>query len=396
MRINAAFVAEGDRLADLYSYNILNTAEEKDFNELVELVLGIYGCPSAAITFVDKDRMLFKTSIGVDRTEIPRDKSVCTHTIMQDEVLVVRDTHEDNRFSNNLLLTEELKIRFYAGAPIVSTAGFNLGAVCIFDQKPRQLTPQQRIGLKAIAKQISKLLELKAKNNLVQKQAISLLKAERQLAHSILQEQEKERLSIGVELHENIAQGLAATKLYLEVASQSVEHPFLKKSVETVTQLLQQTKTLTHSIVPTTLQSTSFKNLLQILVQRYSESQTFTINFSFRGPDLLSSELSVALYRMVEEAFENVRLHANADNIVLQVDIQKTVVRINIADNGIGISPSHFKKGTGLGSVALVIEHYGGTVDLVSNGAKGCLLSLQLPLHQTANVPMPNAEVFSS
>lgn len=382
MRLTSFSFQEEARLADLYSYNILDGAKEKDFDDLVELVAQIYGCPSAAITFVDKDRMLFKASKGVERTEIPRNKSVCTHTIMQEKIMVIKDMQKDERFADNTLLTQELKIRFYAGAPIVSTAGFNLGAVCVFDQKPRQLSSQQRLSLKAIANQVSRLLELKAKNTLLQKHASALLKSEKNLTHSILQQQEKQRLSIGTELHENIAQGLASAKLYLEVMSQSVEHPFLQKSTETVTQLLQQVKNLSNSIVPTTLQSTGFKTLLQMLARRYRENHGFKVDFAFAGYDSLKPELSVALYRIAEEAFKNVWLHAKADAIELRADIGDDNVMLSVSDNGVGVNLQHLKKGSGLGSVVSVTEHYGGTVDLLSDGRKGCKLLLQLPLNE--------------
>src|SRR5690349_8737568 len=140
MRLSSLSFEEEARLQDLYSYNILDNAKEKDFDDLVELVAQLYDCPSAAITFVDKDKMLFKARKGVDMAEIPREKSVCTYTIMDEEVMVVIDTEKDERFADNTVLTQELCIRFYAGSPIKSEAGYNLGAVCIFDKKPRQLS----------------------------------------------------------------------------------------------------------------------------------------------------------------------------------------------------------------------------------------------------------------
>ena len=251
--------------------------------------------------------------------------------------------------------------------------------MCIYDHRPRRLSPKQGLGLVAVANQASRLLELKAKNKLVQKQGEDLLRAEKSLTQSILQQQEKQRMTIGTELHENIAQGLAAAKLYIDVVSQSVDHPFIKRSGETVTQLLQQVKTLTHTIVPTTLKNTGLKNLLQILSERYNEEHGLPVRFTYKGAEDIDPERSLMLYRMVEEAFENVRLHAAATVITLSVDVDDAV-EISVTDDGIGLNLQDFKKGHGISAISSVAEYYGGTVDLVSGGQKGCKLLLRIPL----------------
>ncbi len=379
MRITTPYLTEEARLADLYSYHILDTGEEKDFTDLVELVKELYDCPVVALTFVDRDRLWFKAIKGVEAKEAPRADSPCNYAIESKELMVVKDLRADERFLRNALLTQVLGLCFYAGAPIVSSAGYVLGTVCLYDHRPRRLSAKQGLGLMAVANQASRLLELKLKNSLLKKQGEELLQAEKSLTRAVLLQQEKERMTIGTELHENIAQGLAAAKLYLDVMGQSIDHPFVKRSSETVAQLLQQVKTLTHTLVPTTLKNTGLKNLLQILCERYREQYGFKVAFGYEGEEAVSPRLSLVLYRMVEEAFENVRLHAAAMAISLSVEVADAI-EIIVADDGVGLNPQDFKKGYGISAITSVAEYYGGTVDLISGEQKGCRLMLLIPL----------------
>ena len=128
---------ESARLNALLNENILDTEAEKDFDILVQLAKKHFDVPIALISFVDKDRQWFKSCIGVDISETSRDVAFCAHAILEDVPLVVNDTHEDERFKDNPLVTGEPYIRFYAGVPLKSKDGYNLGTFCIVDTKPR-------------------------------------------------------------------------------------------------------------------------------------------------------------------------------------------------------------------------------------------------------------------
>ena len=157
------------RLRDLYSYEILDTPPEDDFNEVVELAAMICNCPVALITFVDKDRQWFKAKLGLDITETPRDVSFCNYAIQQDDVFIVQNATEDDRFVNNLMVTGAIRLRFYAGVPIYSSMGYKIGAICVIDKRPIILLTKQIDALKKLARQASRLLELGSKNNLLKK-----------------------------------------------------------------------------------------------------------------------------------------------------------------------------------------------------------------------------------
>lgn len=146
---------EPARLAALQGLDILDTAAEQAYDDLTLLASIICDTPIALITLVDEDRQWFKSRVGVIDTETPRDIAFCAHAINRPrELLEVPDTHQDRRFVHNPLVTGELGIRFYAGAPLVTDDGHALGTLCVIDAQPRSLSDRQRTALAALARQV--------------------------------------------------------------------------------------------------------------------------------------------------------------------------------------------------------------------------------------------------
>lgn len=115
------------RLADLYSFGILDSEDEEDFTQLVELAANITNCQMAAISFIDKDRQWFKAIKNIGTKQTTRDVAFCRYTIQQDGIMLVPDAKKDPRFQDNPLVNGEPHIHFYAGAPIRSSSGHKLG-----------------------------------------------------------------------------------------------------------------------------------------------------------------------------------------------------------------------------------------------------------------------------
>lgn len=159
------------RLQDLFSYDILDSGDEAEFNQLVEQAAQIHDCPIAAITFLDDQRQWLKAKKGVDISEMKKEHSICTFTILQDNVLVIKDTHIDQRFINNPLVLNPPGIRFYAGAPIFTKAGFRIGSVCILDIRPRDFSEVKAKALETISRQVSQLLEQRLQERLMKRKA---------------------------------------------------------------------------------------------------------------------------------------------------------------------------------------------------------------------------------
>jgi GAF domain-containing protein len=156
---------EEKRLEALRGFDILNTPAEKAFDDLVRLALYICDTPIAAVSFIDKDRQWFKSKVGLAVPETKRDISFCAHAVtLPNDMLIVPDASLDPRFADNPLVTHEPKIRFYAGAPLVTEDGFVLGTLCVIDHVPKELSAAQTKALGVLRNQVMRELELHKKN----------------------------------------------------------------------------------------------------------------------------------------------------------------------------------------------------------------------------------------
>ncbi len=155
---------EKQRLNVLWQYDVLDTMPEEVFDDLTELAARICEAPIAMITLVDEDRQWFKSKVGVSTSETSRDISFCAHAIGQSELFIVADATRDDRFAQNPLVTSDPKIRFYAGAPLVTPDGHNIGTLCVIDKVPRELRPDQKQALRVLARHVMSQLEVRRRS----------------------------------------------------------------------------------------------------------------------------------------------------------------------------------------------------------------------------------------
>src|SRR5258705_2004639 len=155
---------EVKRLKVLWQYDVLDTVPEEVFDDLTELAARICEAPIAMITLVDENRQWFKSKIGVTVNETSRDISFCAHAINQEDLFIVPDAAKDERFANSPLVISEPKIRFYAGAPLITPDGYTLGTLCVIDKVPRELRPDQKQALGILARHVVSQLELRRRS----------------------------------------------------------------------------------------------------------------------------------------------------------------------------------------------------------------------------------------
>lgn len=155
---------EKQRLKVLWEYAVLDTVPEEVFDDLTELAARICEAPIALITLVDENRQWFKSKVGVTLNETSRDISFCAHAINQPDLFIVPDATRDERFSQNPLVTTSPKVRFYAGAPLITPDGYALGSLCVIDTVPRELRPDQKQGLRILARHVVTQLELRRRS----------------------------------------------------------------------------------------------------------------------------------------------------------------------------------------------------------------------------------------
>lgn len=170
---------ETERLEALHKCKILDTAPEEAFENITRLAAYICSTPIALVSLVDAERQWFKSKVGIDATQVPRDVGFCAHAILQTDVLIVPDTLADRRFATNPLVTSAPYIRFYAGVPLIAASGHALGTVCVIDYVPRELDAQQIEALRTLGDQVVREIDLRRNLSDLQRTAVERKQAQK-------------------------------------------------------------------------------------------------------------------------------------------------------------------------------------------------------------------------
>lgn len=201
---------EQERLSVLKDYSILDTLPEKDFDDITKIASEICQTPISLVSLIDEKRQWFKSAFGLDARETPREVSFCAHAIISpDESFIIPDATKDERFFDNPLTTGAPYVIFYAGIPLVNSDGFPFGTLCVIDSKPKNLTEEQIIALKALANQVMSQLELR-------KKAINL----QQIRNTL--EKKNDEL---VQAKSKLEEALKAKSVFLSMMSHEIRTP---------------------------------------------------------------------------------------------------------------------------------------------------------------------------
>jgi PAS domain S-box-containing protein len=198
---------ESLRLAALHQYQILDTGSESSFDDLTRLAAHICQTPIALVSLVDEERQWFKSKVGLTVCETSREVAFCAHAILQPQLFLVEDALLDERFATNPLVVGVPNIRFYAGAPLITNAGFPLGTLCVIDYVPRTLNQEQQEALIALSRQVVTQLELRLNSK-----ALAEAVSDRQQAELALQK-ERTLLATVLDSTDELVRNFVATVL---------------------------------------------------------------------------------------------------------------------------------------------------------------------------------------
>lgn len=163
------------RLKELHGYGVLDTGDEAEFNDIVAMAARICDTSIALISLIDAEREWFKAKLGMDAHAFPRDVSFSSHFLEANNLFFeVSDTHQDERFADNPLVTGAPFVRFFAGIRLVNKNGFTMGALMVMDQEPHLLNDDEIFFLQTLAKQVIKLLDQHIVNKQLEQQRIKL------------------------------------------------------------------------------------------------------------------------------------------------------------------------------------------------------------------------------
>ncbi|MEP6752357.1 MAG: GAF domain-containing protein [Candidatus Dormiibacterota bacterium] len=219
---------EAGRLAAIRRYDVLDTPPDGAFERVTRLAARLLGTPIAIVSIVDEDRIWFKSRYGLDVNQIDRDPGLCASAILQDEPWIVEDARNDPRTLANPLVASKFGLQFYAGAPLKTQDGFNLGTLCVIDRQPRHVTEEERRVLVDLAAIVIDELELRlAARNVV-------AAADERLALG------RQREVQAMQLNDDVVQSLAVAKLALDMGEISQAASRVESALEASKRLLSQ------------------------------------------------------------------------------------------------------------------------------------------------------------
>jgi signal transduction histidine kinase len=390
---------EEERLAALKSYNILDTGEEEDFDELTTLASAVCQTPIALITLLDDKRQWFKSHPGVPHKETAKELSFCAHAIVAtDDIMVVNDATRDERFANNPLVTGDTKVIFYAGVPLVNEDGFALGSLCVIDHQHKELSENQTNALKIIARQVVTKLELRRK-------AIALEKLHQQMVTSNVFIEKFASMAahdIKNPLSSILLSSQALQMRLIKLEDTSCEKLVGMNIAATKRLILMLDEMLNYSKSPELLllkkERIYLSDILGQVLSSVNMPENFKINMPAPGYQLNISP--VAVEQIFINLFSNAIRYNDKDQgiITIRFGYDDTNYLFEVEDNGIGIAPQYHEKifsnnftlkitdrfnkkgsGIGLSTVYELIKALNGTIRVQSTPGEGTTFFIAIP-----------------
>lgn len=228
--------------------------------------------------------------------------------------------------------------------------------------------------------------KVKAEQQLVQYSeqiAKERVEHQRKLVRASIESQERERAEIGRELHDNINQILAVTKAYIEASLQEkdMQEELIERSVKNLQLAINEIRKISKSLVPPVMDKNGLVDSVQDLIENIQLVNPFAINFIYENEELrnVSPQQQLALYRIVQEQFNNIIKHAQAHNVSIGLTENNDFIDMWIQDDGKGFDPKERRKGVGLSNILSRIELFDGKLEVISSKGHGCTLKIHVP-----------------
>jgi len=392
-------IYEEGRLAAVNSYNILDTGDEKDFDDLTTLASAICQTPIAFISLLDDKREWFKSRRGIAETEMPAELSFSAFTIAaDDDILIVEDLKRDKRFAENPLLRRDGNITFYAGVPLVNADGFALGSLCVIDQKQKRLTDEQTDALKIIAKQVVDKLELR-------KKALAIEKMNQELVDSNLFIQKFAAMAA----HDikNPLSSILLTAQALQSRLQRLDDQAYTRLIEINIKSTKQLMALLDNMLAyskspelllTQKQAIKLPDLFKSVMRLITIPPNFDIHLPAERRSITVSV--VALEQILSNLLTNAIRYNDKEHgrIQIRFDEDKEYYNFEVEDNGIGIAEAYHEKifnnnftlkimdrfdmkgsGIGLSTVKELVKAVKGKIRVHSDVGKFTIFFVSLP-----------------
>lgn len=386
------------RLHALYSYDILDSISEKEYDSITKLASQICGTPVSFISFIDEGRQWYKSSFGFELTEIPREVSLCNYTILDNEqVLVVPDLRNDERFANNPLVKGHPNAVFYAGTSLVTKEGHALGTICTLDSKVNHLNENQVEALKSLAEQVMARLELHKK-----------LK-ELSIAQQQLKEVNADLKSFANIASHDMKTPLANISMMSRAFQQRYEDSFDEDAMKYLTLIDGSAKELLQFIGNILTKSKKMRtgedcnlvnsnDTIKKVISMIVPPPDIEINVQGALPDIAMDQIS--LQQVFQNLITNAIKYNNKEKGVINIwsESDENFHRFNIQDNGRGIDRENFDKifqneltlqttdrygnqgtGIGLSTVKNIIESAGGDIAVESEKDFGSVFQFCIP-----------------
>lgn len=407
---------ESARLSALKGLEILDTPEEEMFDEITKLASMICNAPISLVSLIDETRQWFKSHHGLTARETPRSIAFCSHAILGDEVFVVPNAKEDDRFKNNPLVDEAPNVIFYAGIPLALDDQIKLGTLCVIDNKPRELNENQIQMLRLLGKQTVRLLQMrKATERLeIEKLAAQRATAAKRDFIAAISHDIRNPLNSLLGMSEMIREAdLSPTVLGY------VDH--IRNAGEVILHLVNDTIEISRLEENASVTNNEWFELYQCLhiLDSFFIAETKRKQIEFKLNNQVNQNIILhSDKRKIEKIFWNLTANAvkftNKGAVTFSVHLEiKTkdegILQIEVSDTGPGISPEVkdklFQKynqfvpegcgisgsGLGLSIVKLSLQELKGEVEVESTLGEGSLFKVKIPilwkLEETKSLP---------